>query len=271
MSAASLTGQAPDGVRVELDGAVLCVRLDRERRRNALDPASAAALRDVLLEAPSTSAVRSIMVTARGRDFCTGADIASGGVQALAMSPIDYRHSVDVYRELFTAYWNVDKPVVSAVNGTVAGIGWMLALLADLVVASSEARWTHAFTRRAMVPHAGDPYFLSRVIPFHRLHEIALLGETVTTPTLHAWGLVNRMVGPDEVEATALELASRLADGPTKTLGMTKRLYRRAMGSGMDAAFEDERNALALVSTTNDRREGSAAFVDRRPANFQGE
>ncbi|MGR6999115.1 enoyl-CoA hydratase-related protein [Yinghuangia aomiensis] len=75
--------------------------------------------------------------------------------------------------------------------GRVAGIGWMLALLADLVVAAEDGRWTHAFLRRGMAPHAGDPFFLPRVLPFHALNEIALLGDTVTSSDLYRWGAVN--------------------------------------------------------------------------------
>jgi 2-(1,2-epoxy-1,2-dihydrophenyl)acetyl-CoA isomerase len=167
--------------------------------------------------------------------------------------------------------WEVEKPLVSAVNGTVAGAGWMLALLADLVVADRLARWTHVFTRRGMVPHAGDPYFLARIIPFHRLNEIALLSDTLTSADLDRWGLINRCVDDTEVMSTALELARRLPDGPTRTLGLTKRLYRRSLSSDMATSFEDERNATALISTTADRREGVASFVERRPANFIGD
>jgi 2-(1,2-epoxy-1,2-dihydrophenyl)acetyl-CoA isomerase len=161
--------------------------------------------------------------------------------------------------------------VVTAVNGTVAGAGWMLALLGDLVVADRDARWTHVFSRRGMVPHAGDPYFLGRIIPFHRMSEIALLSDTLTTADLDRWGLINRCVAAEDVLPTAMALAERLAAGPTRTLGLTKRLYRRAMASDMATAFEDERNATALISTTADRQEGVASFVERRPPKFIGD
>lgn len=78
--------------------------------------------------------------------------------------------------------------MVTAVNGAVAGAGWMLALLGDLVVADAEARWTHVFARRGMVPHAGDPYFLARITPFHRLNEIASLSDTIASADSIAGG-----------------------------------------------------------------------------------
>jgi 2-(1,2-epoxy-1,2-dihydrophenyl)acetyl-CoA isomerase len=186
-------------------------------------------------------------------------------------STLDYRYATEAYRTLAKALWEVEKPVVSAVNGAVAGFGWTLALLGDLIVADRDARWTHVFSRRGMVPHAGDPYFLPRIIPFHRLNEIALLSDTLTSADLDAWGLINRCVDAAEVEPTALELAERLAAGPTRALGLTKRLYRRSLSSDMATSFEDERNATALISTTADRYEGVAAFVERRPPNFVGD
>ena len=92
----------------------------------------------------------------------------------------------------------------------------MLALLADLVVAERGARWTHVFARRGMVPHAGDPYYLPRIIPFHRLSELALLSDPVTSEQLGEWGVVNRVVEPGQAMPTAPGLAARLAEGPTR-------------------------------------------------------
>jgi 2-(1,2-epoxy-1,2-dihydrophenyl)acetyl-CoA isomerase len=146
----------------------------------------------------------------------------------------------------------------------------MLALLADLVVAAEGARWTHAFARRGMVPHAGDPFFLPRVLPFHRLLEAALLPDAITSETLAEWGAVNRLVPAEQVESTAAELANRLAAGPTRSLGLTKRLYRRSLVSDMATAFAEEATATALVTQTRDRIEGVEALLEGRPPDFTG-
>jgi 2-(1,2-epoxy-1,2-dihydrophenyl)acetyl-CoA isomerase len=229
------------------------VRLARAARRNTIDRATAVALTGLLTDANTSRAVRAIVLTGTGTDYCTGADVVSDP-DAPKPSTLDYRYATEDFRRLFQALWEVEKPVVTAVNGTVAGAGWLLALLGDLVVADREARWTHVFTRRGMVPHAGDPYFLARIIPFHRLNEIALLSDTLTTADLDGWGLVNRCVAADEVLPTAFALAERLAAGPTRTLGLTKRLYRRSLSSDMATAYE-----------------GVASFVERRPPTFIGD
>jgi 2-(1,2-epoxy-1,2-dihydrophenyl)acetyl-CoA isomerase len=255
-------------LQVSHDGGIALIHLVRPERRNAIDAATAADLTRFLEAATEDPSIRAIVITGEGRDFCTGADVAPG--DGADLGPLDYRHATEDYRRLFRALWEVERPVVSAVNGTVAGAGWMLALLADLVVADRDARWTHVFSRRGMVPHAGDPYFLPRLIGFHRLNEIALLSDTLTSEVLHDWGVVNRAVPSSEVLPTAMDLAQRLAAGPTRTLGLTKRLYRRSLSSDMETAFEDERNATALISTTADRREGVLSFVEGRPAAFEG-
>ncbi len=257
-------------LRIKRVGAVLHITLDRADKRNTIDVATCVGLHDLLGDADRDCQVRAIVIAGTERDFCTGADVTASPEAIAAMTTLDYRFATTQYQALFQRLWEMDTPVVSAVTGTVAGAGWMLALLADLVVAAQGARWTHVFTRRGMVPHAGDPYFMPRIIPFHRLNEIAMLSDPVASETLHEWGMVNRCVPAGDVVPTALELAARLAEGPTRALAMTKRLYRRSLDSDIATAFEAERSAQALISTTHDRREGVQSMIERRPATFIG-
>lgn len=262
-----------EGFEVSIEGAVTVLRLARPDSRNGIDIPTAAWLAGFLTAATSDRSVRAIVITGTGRDFCTGADLSATSAVAdpAELSPLDYRYATEDYRRAFQALWEVEKPVVSAVNGTVAGAGWLLALLADLVVADAAARWTHVFSRRGMVPHAGDPYFLPRIIGFHRLNELALLSDPVTSDVLHGWGVVNRLVEAEQVLPTAMELAERLAGGPTRTLGLTKRLYRRSLANDMAGCFEEERAATALIATTADRKEGVVSILEGRPAHFTGD
>ena len=254
--------------------AVQWIRLNRLDARNGIDVTMRDELTALLTRLDADDEVRAIVVTGQGDDFCTGADLAPARDPEVATrrptSAIDYRRAVVPWQLLFRTYWELETPVVSAVNGTTAGAGWMLALLADLVVAAEGARWIHAFARRGMVPHAGDPFFLPHVLPFHRLLEAALLSDALTSETLHEWGSVNRLVPADEVERTAGELATRLARGPTKALGLTKRLYRRSLVSDMTTAFAEEAAATALVSQTADRIEGVKALLEGRRPDFTG-
>jgi 2-(1,2-epoxy-1,2-dihydrophenyl)acetyl-CoA isomerase len=261
-----------ESLGIEIGESVAVVTLTRPDRRNAIDRATAVALTEFFDGATTRREIRAIVITGSGRDFCTGADVlVEQGTESAPPSTLDYRYAIEPFRRLFQTMWDVEKPVVSAVNGTVAGAGWMLALLGDLVVADQDARWTHVFSRRGMVPHAGDPFFLPRIIPFHRLNELALLSDPVTSAQLREWGIVNRSVGGPEVLPTAMDLAGRLAAGPTRALGLTKRLYRRSLVSDMATSFEEERAAMALLSTTADRREGVRSFAEGRPPHFIGD
>jgi 2-(1,2-epoxy-1,2-dihydrophenyl)acetyl-CoA isomerase len=266
-----LVDHTTPSLRVEITDGVAIVTLDRPDRRNAIDRATCTQLHEFLITADRDRTIRSIVIAGSGRDFCTGADVTAQPDQVANLTPLDYRYATEDYQHLFQQLWETDTPVVSAVNGTVAGAGWMLALLADLVVAAEGARWTHVFTRRGMIPHAGDPYFLPRLIPLHRLSEIALLSDPISSETLSSWGLVNRCVPAEQVVATATELATRLALGPTRSLAMTKRLYRRSFDADLLTMFEEERAAQALISTTHDRQEGLASFVEQRPPEFTGD
>ena len=170
-----------DNLVIERDGGVQWIRLNRPQVRNMIDLDTRTELEDAFVAADGDATVRAIVVTGSGRDFCTGGDVgrpSGGGDEPPPPGPLDYRRMLSPFQQLFRTYWELDTPVVSAVNGTTAGVGWMLALLADFVVAAQGARWTHAFLRRGMIPHAGDPFFLPRVLPLHRLTEVAMLSDT---------------------------------------------------------------------------------------------
>ena len=254
---------------LDREGGVLWLRLNRPHARNGIDAELRDELSAALTAADRDRDNRAIVITSAGADFCTGADLASANGTA-PQNPLDYRAPLLPYQDLFRQLWELETPVVSAVRGRVAGIGWLLALLADLVVASDTAKWTHVFTRRGMAPHAGDPFFLPRILPFHVLNEIALLGDTITSADLHRWGAVNRLVADGDVDKTAGELARRLAAGPTLSMGQARRLYRRSLASDMTTAFAEEAAAIAMLSATQDRAEGMAALMEGRKPTFTG-
>ena len=122
-----------------------------------------------------------------------------------------------------------------------------------------------------MVPHAGDTYYLPRIIPFHQLMEIAFLSDTVTSETLLQMGVINQVVAEGELMTSSRALAVRLAEGPTRSIGQAKRLYRSSLTHDLDTALKEEQDATALLSRTADRVEGMRAWVERRPPVFIGD
>jgi 2-(1,2-epoxy-1,2-dihydrophenyl)acetyl-CoA isomerase len=235
---------------------------------NTIDRDTAVALTKFVHDAPCEG-VRALLITGSGRHFCVGAEM-EGESKREVESAIDYRSVYQPFADLFETLWETEIPIVTAVNGSVAGVGWMLALLGDIVIADSSARWTHVFARGGMVPHAGDPFFLTRLVPYRRLTEIALLSDPVESDTLERWNIISRSVSTAEVMATARNFAERIAAGPTVALGLAKQLYRRAMDSSLSQSAADERSSVALNWTTADRAEGLASLLGRRTANFVG-
>ncbi|NBB50449.1 hypothetical protein GVN24_19420 [Rhizobium sp. CRIBSB] len=260
----------PEGLNITIADGIAVLTLDRPSHRNAIDEDSAWAYATFFREANTNPEVRAIVVTSSGRDFSVG-----GGPSKNPAPPprttLDYRFVSRPHIEMFRAMWELEKPVVSGVNGTVAGVGWLLALLADLVVAAKGSRWTHVFVRKVMIPHAGDSFYLPRIIPFHRLNEIALLGDAVTADTLSDWGLINRLVDADQVFETAMDLARRMAAQPTRSLGLAKRHYRRSLEADYSTMLREEMAGQALNTTTADREELAAAVREGRVPSFKGD
>lgn len=263
-------GQAKEGLDITIADGIAVVTLDRPSFRNAIDEDTAWEYAEFFRTATTNPDVRSIVVTSTGRDFSVG-----GGPPVNPGPPprttLDYRFVSRPHIEMFRAMWETEIPVVSGVNGTVAGVGWLLALLADLVVAAKGSRWTHVFVKRVMIPHAGDSFYLPRIIPFHKLNEIALLGDAVTADTLNEWGLINRLVDADQVHETSMDLARRLADQPTRSLGLAKRHYRRSLEADFNTMLREEMAGQALNTLSADRQEMAKAAKEGRPPQFTGD
>ncbi len=173
-------------------------------------------------------------------------------------------------QRLVSAVLDCEKPVMGAVNGTAAGIGAHLAFACDLVVAADGVRFIEVFVRRGISPDGGGAYLLPRLIGLQKAKELMFFGDDLRAEDAADLGLVNRVVPRDELEATAGELAGRLAGGPTKAIGMAKWLLNRSLDSDRQTAFDEEAWAQELIVTTADSAEGLRAFAERRDPRVQG-
>jgi 2-(1,2-epoxy-1,2-dihydrophenyl)acetyl-CoA isomerase len=159
---------------------------------------------------------------------------------------------------------------VAAVRGLAADAGLYLALSCDLVVAADDARFAVNFVQRGLVPDGGGIYLLPRIVGPQRAKEILLLGEPVGAAEAHALGLVNRVVAAASLDEAALQLAARLARGPTKAMGLVKSLLNRSLDSDIGAAFADEASAQEIALSTADAAEMFAAAREKRSPNYVG-
>jgi 2-(1,2-epoxy-1,2-dihydrophenyl)acetyl-CoA isomerase len=261
------------------DDGVQRITIDRPDVGNSLSPLARDALTDAFTRANDDPAVRAVLLSAAGeRHFCAGAGLAPQTADADAQSkavadkrPGDIARMLQQgWQRMVASVLDCDKPVVAAVKGTAAGAGVSLVLACDLVVMSTEAKLVEAFVHRGILPDSGAIHLLTRIVGLRKATELLMLGEPVDAATCERLGLVNRVAAPDDTDATAEEIAGRLAAGPTVMLTLTKRLLSVSSESDRQRAFEQEAWAQEVVSRTADLQEGLASFAERRKPKFLG-
>ena len=161
-------------------------------------------------------------------------------------------------------------PLITAVNGAAAGVGMSMALMGDLIVAARSAYFLQAFTRIGLVPDGGSTWLLPRMIGLARARELSLLAERLPAEKALEWGLINRVCDDAALLDEALRLATKLADGPTVALGMTRQLYNASPTNSFEGQIDLERAMQSAAGRTEDFVEGVGAFLQKRPAKFKG-
>ncbi|GAA2651864.1 enoyl-CoA hydratase/isomerase family protein [Streptomyces vastus] len=257
-------------VRHATDNQVAWITLNRPEAMNAITSEQRERLIQLFSEASADPDVRAVVLTATGRGFCAGADLRGGPVATERVAGDVARVIRLGAQRLIAAVLDCEKPVIAAVNGTAAGIGAHLAFACDLVLAAEGARFVEVFVRRGLVPDGGGAYLLPRLIGPQRAKELMFFGDALSAADAERLGLVNRVVPAEELEKTAREWAERLAAGPTRALALTKQLVNASLDTDRATAFAAEAAAQEINMTTADAKEGVAAFVERRGAEFSG-
>jgi 2-(1,2-epoxy-1,2-dihydrophenyl)acetyl-CoA isomerase len=258
-------------ILTERKGDVLVVTLNRPDRLNAAPPAMFVELREAV---EALDGARAVLITGAGRAFCSGADVGGGalgaGERGLDPGEVTYEALTNSYNPTLAAIADLAVPVVSAVRGPAAGIGCSLALSADFCVASETGYFLQAFVNIGLVPDGGASWMLVRSIGRARAAEMMLLGERVHAATALDWGMIHKVVADDALDAAALELAERLAAGPTVALGLMRRQLHAAMEGDYETALRREAENQRAARATHDSMEGGLAFLQKRKAAFQG-
>ena len=221
-----------DQIQTELAGGVLTVTLARPEKKNAITQAMYAVLAEATERARTDDAVRVLVFKGQGDSFSAGNDIADFiALGSQGQQPLD----MAVFRFL-KALADLDKPAVAAVRGRAVGIGLTLLLHCDMVVVAEDALLSVPFINLALAPEAASSMLLPAVLGHQRAFELFALGEPIDGRTAVAWGLANRAVPSDQVEAVAADLAGKLAARAPNSIRKTKRLMRRRAVVGLDAA-----------------------------------
>ncbi|MFB8034921.1 enoyl-CoA hydratase/isomerase family protein [Streptomyces sp. NPDC056004] len=252
------------------DNGVSWITLNRPEAMNAVTWEQRERVIGLLAEASADPAVRAVVLTATGRGFCAGADLR-GAPATGERVPGDVARTIRLgAQRLIAAVLDCEKPVIAAVNGTAAGIGAHLAFACDLVLAAGSAKFIEVFVRRGLVPDGGGAYLLPRLIGPQRAKELMFFGDSLPAAEAERLGLVNRVVPDEELAATAREWAQRLAEGPTRSIALTKQLVNASLDADRSTAFAAEAMAQEINMTTQDANEGVASFVERRAPKYRG-
>ena len=253
----TITSEVADGVAV--------LTLNRPQVMNAMSSALRAELLDGLLQAQSSARV--VVLTGAGRAFCSGQDLAD----AQALGALDFERVLnDEYVPLLKAITDCPVPVIAAVNGVAAGAGANLALACDVVIACESATFIQAFTRIGLIPDAGGTYWLPRQIGMARAMGAALFAPRVTAAQAMAWGMIWEAVPDDGFAVHWQAQAALLAAGPTLAYRGVKQALRVSFDNDLDAQLALEARLQGQCGRTADFREGVAAFLAKRPAQFTG-
>ena len=210
---------------------------------------------------------RAIVLTGEGKAFCSGQDLGDGASVANANLERTLR---DEYEPLLKAIFDCQVPTIAAVNGPAAGAGANLALAADVVIASENAVFLQAFTRIGLIPDAGGTYWLPRQIGFARAMGAALFAEPVSAKQAAEWGMIWEAVPEAQFEAHWRRRAAALAAGPTVAYRHAKEALRQSYSNSMEQQLLLEAKLQGRCGKTRDFREGVMAFLEKRPAQYEG-
>jgi 2-(1,2-epoxy-1,2-dihydrophenyl)acetyl-CoA isomerase len=253
-----------------LENSVAWVTMNRPEQRNAVNAEMREELVGVFTNARTNPDIRAMVLTGAGKGFCTGADLSGPRGQGPSGPGATRETMKGSSQRLIRSLWELEKPVVAAVNGVAAGLGSHLAFASDFVIAAESARFIEVFVRRGIAVDAGGAFLLPRLVGLQQAKELIYLGDDLSAADAVRLGLARRVVPDDQLQTSAREWAERLAQGPTFAIGLSKRLLNRSLESSLETALEEEAMAQSLVAQSEDMREGMLAFMERRPPQFKG-
>lgn len=255
-------------ILLDIQDGVAKLTLNRPEKLNSFSALMHRELKDTQPELESNS-VRCVLITGAGRAFGAGADLSDTGdaenprLAAGAALEKQYNPLILFLREL-------DKPVICAVNGLAAGASMSLALAGDITLAARSAYFLQAFCHIGLIPDAGSTFFLPRLVGSGKAMGMAMLGDKISAADAEKMGLIWKVCEDDELMDTAQELAKRMASGPTKGYALIKKAMNASLSNDLKAQLDVERDFQQIAHETDDFQEGVTAFMEKRPAKFQG-
>lgn len=252
----------------EIKDKVMVITLNRADKFNSFNREMALQLHAALDTAESDSNIRAIVLTGNGKAFCAGQDLA----EAIDPNGPGIARIVDEhYNPIVLRLRKIEKPIIAAVNGVAAGAGANIALACDIVTATASASFIQAFSKIGLIPDSGGTFFLPRLIGFQRASALMMTGDKVTAAEALQMGMVYKVFTDETFMADVMTFANKLANMPTKGIGLTKRLLNESFFNTHDKQLAREGIVQVEAASTYDYSEGVNAFLEKRKPEFKGQ
>ncbi len=244
------------------------ITLNRPDVFNSFNREMALQLQGVLDDFAKDDEVRAIVITGEGKAFCAGQDLKE--VTTPELNPGFRKILEEHYNPIIARIRTIEKPILAAVNGVAAGAGANIALACDIVVASESASFIQAFSKIGLIPDSAGTFFLPRLIGFQKASALMMLGDKVSAQEAFNMGMIYKFYPVAFFEEEVHKLAVTLSEMPTHALALTKKLLNRSMINNLEEQLALESDLQIDASSSNDYREGVAAFVEKRKPEFKG-
>lgn len=243
------------------------ITFNRPDKFNSFNREMALAYQEALDDCEDDESVRSIYVSAVGKAFCAGQDLAEAiDPQGPELEKIVREH----YNPIIIRMRKIEKPIVVAVNGVAAGAGANIALAGDIVLAAKSASFIQAFSKIALIPDSAGTFILPRLVGMQRALALTMLGDKVSADEAVAMGMIYKSFPDETFENDTKQIAINLAQMPTKGLGLTKRLMNETYNNTLVQQLDREKDVQVEAGSTEDFKEGVNAFLEKRKPVFKG-
>lgn len=255
-------------ILLKIENKIAFIQLNRPEVFNSFNREMALLLQKTLKDCEKDNNVRAIVITGSGKAFCAGQDLKE--VTEPGLNPGFRKILEEHYNPIIKIIRTIEKPIVAAVNGVAAGAGANIALACDIVVANENASFIQAFSKIGLIPDSAGTFFLPRLIGFQKASALMMLGDKISATEAYSMGMIYKIFPTGLFEEEVIELAKKLANMPTKALGLTKRLLNQSMTNNLEQQLSLESDLQIEASSSNDYKEGVTAFVEKRKPEFHG-